>query len=439
MEPERKTVTEAAREIPVAGQADVVVVGGGVAGVAAALAASRSGARVILLEKSIILGGLATLGLVCVYLPIDDGAGHKIYGGMAEELLHVCIRYGYDDLPECWRSGPDTVEAPTGRYRSTFNIPAAVCALDELLEEAGVEVVFDTVFCAPLMEDGRCAGVLAENKSGRCAYLARVFVDATGDSDLLFRAGAPCETQKSIVSHWAHEIDLNDDAIQTAIAEKNVLKALPLRWLGLRPDADNSRSEIPTYEGTTSEGVNGYIRTSRALARDFLKRNNRPGYAMMTLPLMPQFRTTRRLIGVKELALEPGTHVDSSIGCVIDSLAKCAAVYEFPYEGLIDARIPNILAAGRMVSAGGKGWEIVRYIPACVLTGQAAGTAAAMCAQTGTDVQKLDVAALHGKLGAAGVKIHMDEAVRGNRGGAEQWKGGKGHMNVQIKTDTVFH
>ena len=412
-----RTVTERAREIPVAGAADVVVVGGGLAGVSAALAAARSGAKVILLEKSCVLGGLATLGHVCIYLPIDDGVGHKIYGGLAEELLHRCIRYGYDDLPDCWRSGPDTVEAPTGRYRTTFNIPAAVCALDEALEEAGVEVVFDTCFCAPVMDGSAVTAVLVENKSGRSAYLAKQFVDASGDSDLLYRAGAATETRgDNIVSHWAYELDLADERVQRGAAQSDVLTALRLRWLGLQPNRDNSGSAIPTFDGTSSAGVNGYLRTARHLELDCLKAENRPGWAHLTMPMAPQFRMTRRLVGVKELALEPGVSVGSSIGCVIFSLAKEAAVYEFPYEGLIDKRIENVLAAGRMVSAGGRGWEIMRFIPACVLTGQAAGTAAAMAARAGCAVQALDVAALQRALSDAGVKIHMSDAVRGNRG-----------------------
>lgn len=412
-----KTVTERSREIPVAGEADVVVVGGGLAGVAAALAAARSGAKVILLEKSCILGGLATLGHVCIYLPIDDGAGHKIYGGLPEELLHTCIRYGYDDLPDCWRDGPDYVENPTGRYRATFNIPAAVCALDELLEEAGVEVVFDTAFCAPLMEGDAVRGVLVENKSGRSCYLAKTFVDASGDSDLLYRAGAKTVTNKdNIVSHWAHEIDLGDPRLGKAIEEKNVLKALPLRWLGLQPNNDNDGSPIPKFDGTTSEGVNGYIRCSRRLERDYLKSHDRPGWAHMTLPMTPQFRMTRRLDGVKALTLDPGVSIPDSVGCVIFSIAQEAAVFEFPYAGLIDAKVQNVLAAGRMVSSGdGKGWEIMRFIPACVMTGQAAGTAAALAAQRGCTVQDLPVGALQEALAAAGVKIHMADAVRGNR------------------------
>ncbi len=407
-------IAEQPREVPVAGEADVVVIGGGVAGIAAAVAAARNGASVILIEKSIILGGLATLGHVCIYLPIDDGDGHKIYGGLAEELLHTMIRYSYDNLPDAWREGPETADPAAGRYRTNFNIPAAVVALDELMEQEGVQVIFDTAFCAPVMEGGRCKAVLVENKSGRSAYLAKMFVDASGDSDLLFRAGAPCEAQESIVSHWGHEIDLDDPRLQKALEEKDLIRALPLRWLGLRPDVDNSGSPIPKYYGTTSEGVNGYIATSRKLLRDYLKEHRRPGYAQMTLPLMPQFRTTRHLVGIKELELNPGVSVESSIGCMIPSLASPAAVFEFPYEGLIDSRITNILAAGRMVSARGEAWEVARFIPACVLTGQAAGTAAAMAAAEGCTVQALDVPALQRRLAGAGVKIHMDDSVRGN-------------------------
>lgn len=78
-----------------------------------------------------------------------------------------------------------------------------------LMEQEGIQVVFDTNFCAPIMEGKTCKGVIVENKSGRTAYLAKAFVDASGDLDLMFRAGAPTETQRSIVSHWAHEIDLD--------------------------------------------------------------------------------------------------------------------------------------------------------------------------------------------------------------------------------------
>ena len=86
------TITEQAREIPVVKETDVVVIGGGISGIAAAVAARRCGAEVTLIERSVCLGGLATNGLVCVYFPLDDGAGNRIMGGLAQELLHTTIR-----------------------------------------------------------------------------------------------------------------------------------------------------------------------------------------------------------------------------------------------------------------------------------------------------------------------------------------------------------
>ena len=407
-----KSIIEERREIPVAGETDVLVVGGGLAGVAAATAAARNGVSVTLLEKTIALGGLATLGHVCVYLPIDDGLGHRIYGGLAEELMQVCHRYSYDDIPECWKGSPWRVDEPTGRYQCTFNIPACVMALDEFTDAEGIKVMFDTGMCLPIMEGNTCRGVFVENKSGRSAYLAKMVVDATGDADVLFRAGADCETQKSIVSTWTYELDV--DRIKNETASNEVLANIRMRWFGLRPDVDNSKSEIPTFYGTTADGVNDYVHLSRTLALDYLKKHDRPGYAFMTMPTIPQFRMTRRLKGLKELRCEEGRFEEHSVGIVIHCLENPAAVYEFPYEAVIDARIENVAAAGRMVSAGGRGWEIMRCIPNCVFTGQVAGTAAAMAVRGGVPLQRVDVAALQRNLADTGVILHVPEELKHN-------------------------
>ena len=402
-------IVEERRETAVAGTSDVLVVGGGLAGIAAAVAAARNGAKVTLLEKSCVLGGLATLGHVCIYMPLDDGLGHKIHGGLAEELLHVCIRYGYNTIPDCWKNGvPRPEDAAGQRYQSTFNIPACVMALDEYLNDEGVNVVFDTSVCMPVMEGDCCRGVIVENKSGRSAYLAKMIVDASGDADVLFRAGAVCETQKSIVSHWTYEIDT--EKIKDT-QDTGILSNVKMRWFGLRPDVDNSGSTIPTFYGTTADGVNDYLKLSRSLALDYLKKNQRESYAMLTMPFMPQFRMTRRLRGLAEMEVVSRRHVDHSVGCVIHCLENPEEVFEFPYEALIDSRIVNVAAAGRMVSAGGRGWEIMRFIPSCVLTGQAAGTAAAMAIKAGCTLQEIDVAALQENLAATGVMIHMTEEL----------------------------
>ena len=108
--------------IPVWGEYDVIVVGGGVAGVSAALAAKRNGCKTLLVEKSVMLGGLATLGLIAIYLPLCDGRGRKVIGGIAEELLQLAIKYGYDNLPPEWEKGCNRVETRR-RYMTIFHRP----------------------------------------------------------------------------------------------------------------------------------------------------------------------------------------------------------------------------------------------------------------------------------------------------------------------------
>ena len=404
------TITDS---VPVVKETDVIVVGGGLAGVAAATAAARQGMKVTLIEKTIALGGLATMGHVCVYLPIDDGNGNKVYGGLAEELLHVCIRYSYDNLPEVWRSKPDTAPKDSERYMTNFNIPAAVLALDEFTENEGIDVVFDTVFSEPIMEGKTVKGIVVENKSGRTAYMAKMFIDASGDSDLLFRAGADTETLPTIVSHWFHELDFN--MIKEGLEAHDMMHVTPLRWLGLVPSggAGDDKEDLTCY-GTTSEGVNKYIRLSRGLALDFLKKHQSPEFCMISMPTIPQFRMTRRLIGNDQLKYDGEYHIEDSIGCVIASLDKPATVYEFPYQGLITDKLTNVAAAGRMVSAEGRGWAIMRFIPACVLTGEAAGTAAALAIKEGTDLLHVDVKKLQAILEKNGVKLHRTKAMEGN-------------------------
>ncbi len=399
--------------VKVVSESDVLVIGGGLAGVAAAVSAARLGKKVTLIEKSIVLGGLATLGHVCIYLPICDGLGRKIFGGMAEELLHLSIKYSYNNLPDDrWKPGVKRIENPKGRYRTTFNIPAYVLALDELVQNEGVNVVFDTVFSKPVMDGDICRGAIVENKSGRTAYLAKMVVDATGDADVFYRAGAECDEQRSIVSSWAYEIDL--ETAGKGIESGDILKTMNLRWFGLRPDVDNSASSIPTYLGTDSDEVNSYIRLSRKLMLDYLKNNQRPSYAMFTMPFMPQFRMTRRIIGQKELKLNIG-HIEDSVGCVCHSLETPAAVHEFPYGAIIDPKLKNVLAAGRMVAAGDYAWELMRLIPACVFTGQLAGTAASIAIDAGCDVQNVNLGKLRKELADTGVLISMDEDMLGGR------------------------
>lgn len=426
------------RKTPVVQKTDILVVGGGLAGVSAAVAAARLGKKVTILEKSIVLGGLATLGHVCVYLPICDGLGNRVYGGQAEEFMRLCAKYSYNSIPDCWTEGIEHVDNPSGRYSSEFNIPAGILSLDEITHELGIDVVFDTVFCDVIMDGNHCRGVIVENKSGRSAYLADYIIDASGDADVVYRAGCLCEDIPNIVSHWTYEIDMDHVKQKVAEGSEKARDMFTMRWFGLRPDADNSKAEIPMYYGTTSEGVNGYIRTSRQLALDYLKKNDRPGLAMMTLPFMPQYRMTRRLIGAEEFLLNVG-HIDDSVGVVCHSMENPAAHHEFPYGALIDSKVDNIFVAGRMVSAGGYAWEIARVIPCCVFTGQVAGTAASQLLDEGRKTaQEINLPQLQKTLANGGITIHMDDKFLSMRS-EKKFNTDPKKSSASIKTDTLSY
>lgn len=410
-----QTIDLATSRVPVYRTSDVVVVGGGIAGISAALAAARQGKRVTLLEKQIALGGLATMGHVCVYLPLDDGRGHTVYHGQAEELLYACIKYGFDTLPAGYELGVDYLEHPAGRYQTTFNIPAAVMAFDELLGEVGVEVVFDAVFSEPVMEGERVRAVVCETKEGRVAFSAEQFVDASGDADLMARAGAAVTTKDSICSHWTFELDM--DTARKGVKTEDVLNCLQLRWIGAKPHGGTNAYPVPEFSGTTIEGVNGYIRQSRGMALEFLKKNQRPGYAMMTLPTMAQLRTTRHIRGAESLDFtrDADRRRDDSVGIVCHGIMNPSPVFEYPYGGLIDTRVENVYAAGRIVACDSMaGWEMMRLVPACAFTGQVAGTAAALARELGVCAQELPIARLQGVLAEGGVRLHMDDCMRGN-------------------------
>lgn len=117
---------------------DIIVAGGGVAGVAAAVSARRMGKRVLLIEKSIGLGGLATAGLINLFVPMCNGRGRQIIKGMAEELLELAVRYGYDTIPEVWQNG-EPQKGERIRYETRFSAPIFTLALTEFVKEEGVE------------------------------------------------------------------------------------------------------------------------------------------------------------------------------------------------------------------------------------------------------------------------------------------------------------
>lgn len=403
-----KTVEEKAKVVPVYGEYEVAVVGGGVAGIAAALAAARTGAKTVLLEKQFVLGGLATLGLVTVYLPLCDGNGRQVSFGIAEELLRLSIKHGY----EC---GEKAIEAWLGeqtektaelrkkhRYTVRFNAHNFAILAERALIDAGVEILYGTSFCDALVEDGKVKTLFVENKSGRRAICVKSVVDASGDADVFARAGAKTRNfeQGNLLAAWYYCLENGK---------------MNLRALGYAdiPDKDKTeRNAPPALVNKRFKGLDGKelsemtVLSHEQVWKDFLSKGETTNdYAICTTTGTPQVRMTRAPIGKYVLDdTDEGKRFEDSVG-LISNWKKAGPVYEVPFSCLYGADLDNVISAGRCVSNTDAMWNILRVIPCCAVTGQAAGTAAAMS----DDFSKLRVSDLQRKLKNDGVVLHIDE------------------------------
>lgn len=295
---------------------------------------------------------------------------------------------------------------------TAFSAPAFVLALDELIEAEGVDLAFDTVFCKPVVEGNTCTALIVENKSGRCAYQARVVVDATGDCDVMARAGAPCADGENLLSYWAEAID--PPSMARAIAAGSVRQALiGGRWgagigrsgevFGYRP-VDEAEG-APRYNGVSAETVTRFILDGRRLARASLQ-SGEGARTLVALPGMAQFRTTRRIVGCYELtASDVFRRFEDSIGCIGDWI-RPGPILEIPYRALISPALKNVITAGRSIASAGDAWHATRVIPPAAMTGQAAGTAAALAVAGSGDLHGISVAELQTRLAETGVIIH---------------------------------
>lgn len=399
-------VIEERLETPVFGEYDVIVAGGGVAGVCAAVAAKRAGAgRVLLLEKGVLLGGLATQGLIALYEPLCDGRGRKITFGMAAELMQLCMRYGPDTLPEAWRGDPDTAPPESGRYRSFYSPAIFALALDAFVQDAGVELLLDTQAVRPVMEGRRCAGLVVENKTGRGFYGARAVIDTTGDADLFYRAGAPCVAGKNFLTCVAYRADM--DALRDALSEGSILKARRWTRLGAGPRGKGHPEGAPMLSGTTAEEVTQFVLAGRRMLLDSLRKEDRFRRDISALPAMAQFRTTRHIDGAYTIQdSDACRELVDSVG-VIPDFTQADRWHELPYRALYHPDYPNLWTAGRTAAAEGWAWSVIRVIPGAACSGQAAGMAAALSLRHGETAATLPPRRLIDALRAEGVRPHL--------------------------------
>jgi hypothetical protein len=402
------TVTQ---KIPVKDHYDVIVAGGGIAGIAAAVSAARLGSRVLIIEKSAILGGLATLGLISWYEPLCDGEGHMMIYGIAEELLRLSIKYGYGNLPKEWEHGQPESSPAAPRYATFFSPNIFALALDRYLEENGVDVRFDMMAACPIMDGGHCNGIITESKHGREFFGASMIVDASGDADIMVRANVPCVVHGgNYLTALVMRSDLNH--YQSALEKKDILKGRSWYNAGSDLFGTGHPKEMHLFSGITNEEITEYLLRSRKLVFDSIKDEDRKSRDIITLPGMAQLRKTRRIDGDYVLQeTDMFQHFDDSIGSIGD-FAYRGQRFEIPYRCLYRSGFDNLLAAGRIISADGRGEEVVRVIPVAAMTGEAAGAAAHLAVKHNTSVARLSVEALQSTLAAQKVQIHIPEALK---------------------------
>ena len=402
-------VDEPARALPVNGTYDLVVVGGGIAGVAAAVAAARLGASVCLVEKQCALGGLATLGNVTMWLPICDGRGRQVIGGLGEELLKLSVAdlpcdnqpARFLGIPACWRPDGDAAARKRVRYEAEFNPSSYLLALEKLVVDAGVTLLYDTRFSTICRHNNRITHVVVENKSGRLALACGVVIDATGDADVCAAAGEQTESLDSNVpAGWFYTLCKGEFRIHHLSSAYS-------------PCCTREGLAGPFFRGDDGGQVTQQILHTRALARAALsaQRARHPGEDIQLLlpATIACLRMTRRLVGSFSLA-EAHQHQwhEDAIGLTGD-WRKAGPVYAIPLRALCGVRNANLLTAGRCISADTSIWDATRAIPTCTVTGEAAGTAAALAVRSrSADVQALDAGAVQQQLRSQGGLLHPE-------------------------------
>jgi len=389
---------------------DIAVAGGGVAGIAAAVEAARCGKKVVIIEKATQLGGLATIGLINLFVPMCNGRGVQIIKGMADEFLKLSIKYGFDIIPEEWQNGEPGYGKTEKRYTCRYSAPIFSLALCELLSELGVEIMYDTVVTDAIHSEGHIESLVLFNKSGFIKCSAKMFVDATGDSDVLKYAEVPTVTGGNYHTYVAFGTDL--ERCEQAVKAGDIAKLSKYHNGGTANLYGKNHPEgMKLWDGTDGDEVSRYLVQNQLELLNKLKPQDRKTRDITILPIMPQFRTTRHIDGNYTLKVEDAyKHFDDSI-CAICDFDRRDYLYEVPYGTLVKEGYDNIIAAGRCAAADGYAWDILRVIPPAILTGQASGAAASQAIDEKVAITDIEISKLQKKLESENVIIHFDDSL----------------------------
>jgi len=392
-------VIQPAAELPVFHQADVVVVGGGPAGFAAAVAASRAGVKVALVERYGSLGGLFTNGLVLLLMCTSrtvDGRGELVIRGVCEDFMKRCSVYGTDF---CNPAAP-----VKGRWVPTVDPECAKVVMDQMIAEAKVDMFFHSWGVDVIQAGNAVQGVVFESKEGRQAILARQVVDCTGDADMLFRAGGDYRQvtcSMSTVFRWANMDTINPPKGSTAKFAKRGNEGNPdAAWGGGAMNTSNGLSVRDLSRVEVEQRRHNWENVQKMRATPGWEKVYTSNSASQIGPRQTrlvdaEFVMTRKEV-VKCQAFE-----DAVGWCGDENIYKAFTV---PYRQLVPTKVENLLVAGRCIGAPDS-IDTFRLIGPCFMTGQAAGVAAALAAAKGVTPRTLDRTLLRKTLLAQGVHI----------------------------------
>ena len=412
------TFTEPARELPVARETDVIVVGGGPAGLAAAIASARAGAKTTLIERFGYLGGTATASLMAningFRNQVEPDATQVVRGIAEEIVLRLKALGGLGKSP--YAQKPYPTEPGQLEYSYAIDTEKFKYVTLKLCVEAGVDVLFHTWFSQSVVGDGAMRGVIVENKSGRQALLARVVVDASGDGDVAARAGAPFwQTVHSEANRLGDALMYRIAFGATRPPERYAVDfgANAVVW---GPNAGNING-IDADELSQAE-----VKTRLAVYDDFADKQAKnaglAGAQVVETPPMLGIRQTRFIEGEYRLTADDaiqGRRFDDVI-----AISPCPIIvyygyrryldhegYDIPYRCLVPIGVDGLLVAGRCISSDQEPYESHRAMVPVLAIGQAAGVAAALCAKQGITPRRLDVRALQRELKAQGAELRQ--------------------------------
>ena len=422
------TIFEPARTLAVYGEFDVVVIGGGPAGLAASTCAARRGAKVLLVERYGFLGGMGTAGGVTNFAGLygrKNGQMLQVVHGVVDELLERIAALGGLNVPQ---------DGMQGRIRvQSYDISSFKCAADQLLVASGVQILFHAWAAAVVMQGARIQALIVETKSGRMAIRAHKFIDCSGDADVAHFAGVPYEVGDGLGSGLypttmfrVGHVDAAQalaavgefKAINTLMAQVQIDKPghyrFPREGAILRPQKNATEwranvTQVANASGTAMDATDarqlsdGELVGRRQITEyvSFL-RHEVPGFAdasIVDIAAQIGVRETRRIQGQYVLTGEDilaSSRFDDSVGINAWPMEFHTAgridwqfarnwdstdsrVYnDLPWRMLVPAKVDNLLVAGRCASMTHEGQSAARVSGACFVMGQAAGTAAGM-------------------------------------------------------------